>query len=879
MTPLRVLVRRLLGRLGRRRWESELDEELRFHLQMEIDRHRARGLDLEDARQAALRGFGGVDVTKDAYRDQRGLPFVDTLIQDLRYALRLLVRHRAFSLVAVVTLALGIGANTAIFSVVHGVLLEPLPFDGASRIVTVWQDFSAQGGPEQEWIEIPNFVEWRGESDLFETMVAYGSRAANLTGRGDPQRLAALAVSDGFFRTFAVSPAVGRDFTAADDRPGAAPVAILAWGLWQREFAGDASVVGQSIQLDGTPVTVVGVAPAGFDLPGAPGLDLFLPSRLDPSRSGRGNFAWLGLARLKPGVTVERAEARLDAMMQEIGARFPEDRGVTVSLVPMLDQLVAPVRTGLWVLLAVVGLVLLIACANIANLMLSRGASRGREMAVRAAMGAGRRRLVRQLLTESLVLALAGGGLGVLIAWWGTAALTARIPPAAAPRIENVTLDGTVLLFTLGIAVVAGLLFGLAPVVQSARHDAGLALKAGGRDAQEAGAGGGLRAVLAAGQIALALCLLIAAGLATRSFVALVDVDPGFRPDGLTTAFVSMPPDGFQGPPELVDFMDRLIARVAARPGFDSVAAVSVLPLSGNDSDTSFRIEGRPDLDVPGREPVAWFRRVTSGYFRTMGLPVIEGREFTDADRAGAPKVALVSEVTADRFWPGEDVVGKRIRFGDDEWTTIVGVTRGVRHAGLSQPPRPELYLPFAQRPGRQMTLVVRSSADEAAVTSLLRSDLHEIAPALPLSNVTTMKALMAQSVAQPRFLMSLTAVFGALALVLASVGIYGVMAYAVSRRTTEMGLRMALGAGRGQVLGLVLSQGARVTVAGLVTGLLVAWWASRAMDTVLFGVGAHDVLTFAAAAAALAFVAILACAIPAVRATRIDPMRALRAD
>lgn len=818
-------------------------------------------------------------MTTEASREQKNVPFIEALLQDVRYARRILVKQRGFSAVAILTLALGIGANTAIFSVVNGVLLAPLPFDGSDRIVTVWENFSAQGGPAQEWIEIPNFLEWKAESDLFETMVAYGGGVANLTGRGAPRRLSQLAVSYDFFRTFATAPVLGRDFLPADDQPGAPPVVIVSHGFWQREFAGDESVVGQTLQLSGQLTTIVGVAPVGFEVPVRPGVDLWTPARLDPMRATRGNFSWLGLARLQPGVSAARAEARLNTMMEQIGTQFPENRGVTVSIVPLLDQLVTPVRTALYVLQGVVVLVLLIACANIANLMLSRSATRAREMAVRTALGAGRGRLARQLLTESLVLSVCGAALGLLLAWWGTAAITARVPPSAAPRLENVTIDGYVLMFTLGLSVVAGLLFGLAPVAQSYRRDIIRALKHGGRESQDAGASGRWRGVLAAGQIALALCLLIAAGLTTRSFVALMDVDPGFEPEGVTTAFVSMPPDGFAGGPELIDFLDRLVARIEVRPGVESVAAVSVLPLSGSDSDTSFEIEGRPELNVPGREPVVWYRRVTPAYFQTMGVPVLRGREFGDEDRSNSPPVVLVSDVTADRFWPGGDALGQRVRFGDGDWHTIVGITRGVRSVGLSVPPRPELYFPFAQRPGRAMTLVVKSVVTEATMAGMLRSDLQELAPDLPLSSVTSMSALMASSAEQSRFLMSLTAAFGLLALALAGVGIYGVMAYSVSLRTAEIGLRMALGAGRRRVLAMVVSHGLRLTAVGIATGLLFAWWATRTLSSLLFNVEVRDVATFAGAPILLGVVALGACLWPAFKATRIDPIRALRDD
>lgn len=880
MTFLRVLARRLLSPFRRNRWESDLDDELQFHLQMETEHHVAQGLAPRDARRAALKHFGGVDVTKDSYRDQHGLPWLETLARDVRFGLRLLGRHKGFTAVAVLTLALGIGANTAIFSVVNGVLLKPLPFDGSDRIVTVWENFTAQGGPVQEWIEVPNFYEWQKATDLFETMVAYTFGSMILTDAGEPQRLTAGVVSSGFFATFATAPAMGRDFSPADDAPGAAPVTILGDGFWQRALGADPAVIGTTLQLNGVPTIVIGVLPPGFAMPGAPVADLWTPLRLDPATATRDNFFLQGLARLKPGVTVAQATDRLDAMMAEIGAEFPSNRGVTIQLVPLLDQLVAPVRVALYVLLGVVAFVLLIACANIANLMLSRSATRAREMAIRVAMGAGRSRIVRQLLTESLVLSLAGAALGVLLAYWGTTALVSRAPASAAPRLDAVSIDSTVLLFTLGISLAAGLVSGLAPVLEAGRRDVHSTLKEGGRGSQNGAGGHRLRAALAAGQIALALCLLIASGLAVRSFAALMDVDPGFCADGLTTAFVSMPPDTYAGGPELVAFMDELVSRVGTHPIVESAAAVSVLPLAGSDSDTGFEIEGRPPSGDPGSTPVVWFRRVTPSYFETMGLTVTSGREFTSEDRAGAPGVVMVSDVAAARFWPGEDALGKRLRFGPgSDWHTMVGITRGVRHSGLAQEPRPELYFPFAQRPGRTMTLVVRSEAPESAVADLLRADLREVSPTLPLSSVTSMASLVDSSVAQPRFFMSLTAAFGTLALVLAAVGLYGVMSYNVSRQTTEMGLRMALGASRGAVLGMVVSAGLRLAIVGVALGLATAFWASTLLAEVLFEVEPRDALTFGSAAGVLIATALLACLVPALRATRIDPISALRVD
>ena len=860
--------------------ERDLDEEVHSHVAMEIERRIRSGESAEKARINSLREIRSVAFVKEAARDVRTWASLERLAQDLRYALRTFKRQPGFTIVAVLTLALGIGANTAIFSVVNGVLLKPLPYEHPERIMTVWEDFTAQGGPAQEWIEVPNFFEWKGEDDLFETLAAFMFGSVNLTGLGEVERLSQGSVSYDFFATFGVAPAIGRDFVGADDRPAAAPVTVLSHGFWQRAFGADSSVLGKTLRLGGNPTTVIGVLPAGFQIPGAPPVDLWTPLRLDATSAERGNFFLQGLGRLHAGVPLEQAETRLNVIMERIGAEFPINRGVQIRLVPLLDQIVSPIRVSLYVLLGVVMFVLLIACANIANLMLSRSSTRGREMAIRSAMGAARGRLVRQLLTESLALSLLGAGCGVLLAHWGTQALIARVPVGVVPRLDSVVIDGSVLLFTTLISVAAGLTFGLAPALQSYRYDPGRALNEGGRGLGESAVGARMRGFLAAGQAALALCLLIAAGLTIRSFTTLMDVDPGFQPTGLTTAFVSMPANSYAGAQELVVFLDSLLERVRGRPGLESVAAVSVLPLGGRDADTGFQIEGRPELNAPGKTPTVWFRRVTPSYFSTMGLPVIGGREFTESDHARAPRVVMVNDVAAERYWPGEDAVGKRLRFGEDRpWHTIVGIAQGVRHKGLAQVPSPELYFPYDQRPGRAMTIIVKSELEESAVAGMLRRDVGEVDPGLPLSSVISMPALMESSVAQPRFFMNLTTAFGLLALTLATVGIYGVLSYSVSRRTREVGLRMALGANRGEVLSMVVKQGLRLTVAGIGAGLVLAYLATRLMASVLFGVDPQDLLAFAGAPFVLTITALAACIVPALKATRIDPVRALRVD
>ena len=860
--------------------ERDLDEEVNSHIAMETERRIRFGESPQQARINSLREIRSVAFVKEAARDVRTWVSLERLAQDLRYALRTFKRQPGFSVVAVLTLALGIGANTAIFSVVNSVLLKPLPYEHPERIVTVWEDFTAQGGPAQEWIEVPNFFEWKNEGDLFETLAAFVFRAVNLTGHGEVERLSQGSVSHDFFTTFGVVPAIGRDFAVVDDQPGAAAVTMLSHGFWQRAIGAGPSVLGKTLHLGGNPTTVIGVLPQGFRIPGTAPVDVWTPLRLDATSASRGNFFLQGLGRLRAGVSLEQAETRLNVIMERIGAEFPTNRGVRIRLVPLLDQIVSPIRAALYVLLGVVTFVLLIACANIANLMLSRSSTRNREMAIRSAMGAGRGRLVRQLLTEGLTLSLLGAACGVLLAHWGIQALVAQVPAGVVPRLDTVAIDGAVLLFTTLISVAAGLTCGLAPALQSYRYDLSQALNEGGRGLEESVGGTRMRGVLAGGQAALALCLLIASGLAIRSFTTLLDVDPGFKPAGLTTAFVSMPGNSYAGAQELVVFLDSLLDRIRERPGLESVAAVSVLPMGGDDADTGFQIEGRPELNVPGKTPTVWYRRVTPSYFRTMGLPVIGGRELTDSDHAQAPRVVMINDVAAQRYWPGQDAVGKRLRFGEDRpWHTIVGIAHGVRHNGLAQAPAPELYFPFDQRPGRAMTIVVKSDLEESTVAGMLRADLAEVDPQLPLSRVASMTTLMELSVAQPRFFMNLTTAFGLLALALATVGIYGVLSYSVSRRTKEMGLRMALGADRREVLSMVVKQGLRLTVLGIGAGLLLAYLATRLMASVLFGVDPQDLIAFAGAPFVLTITALAACIVPALKATRIDPVKALRVD
>lgn len=804
----------------------------------------------------------------------------ESLLQDLRIAFRTLTRTPLFSAVVVVTISLGIGANTAIFSVLNGVLLEPMPYPDSERIVTIWEDFSAKGGPELEFMEVPNFFEWKSREDLLDSLAAYSFGSANLVMQGEPEQLAAASVSRDFFAVFGTEPILGRTFSPEEDRPGGEKVVALSYELWQRSFGGSSSALGQAVSIDGRPHTIVGVLPQGFQTPFASGVSLWMPVAISPTTGHRGNFYLQAVGRLHEGVPAERASARLNALMQRMGETIPDVRDVSVQVIPLLDLIVQPIRTGVWVLIAVVGLVLLIVCANIANMMLARATPRRREFAVRTAMGAPRTRVFRQLVTESLVLALVGGALGLLLGYAGLRLLVAAAP-ANVPRLDEVVLNGRVLLYTLGVTIASGLIFGCAPAVQSMFSDVNAGLKEGGRGADQALRGRWLRSLLVVGETAFALVLLIVSGLLVQSFVNLNRVDPGFRKERVLTATINLP-QSYSSRDQFRTFYRSLLEAVVSRPEVEAAAGVSVLPLSGSDNDAGVQLEGRPVPVREGEFPAVWYRIVTPDYFKAMGIRLIEGRAFQESDRDGSQAVAIVSDVVARRFWPGESAVGKRLGVGggrDPVWMTIIGVAVGVRHNGLAQEPRLEMYLPFEQFPRRFMNLVLHCKVDEESLAALLRDEVKRLDPGLPISSVTSMRQLVDASVAQPRFFMDLTTAFAALALILASIGIYGVVSYGVAQRSPEVGLRIALGAERRHVLGLVLRQGLILAGIGTAAGWALAYFATRYLSTQLFEVAPTDVATYLGLSLALVGVSAIACVVPAFRATRIDPLQALRCE
>ncbi|MEE9577089.1 MAG: ABC transporter permease [Gemmatimonadota bacterium] len=804
---------------------------------------------------------------------------MDSLLQDMRYALRALLRNPGFAAVAVVTIALGIGVNTAIFSVVNAVVLQPLPFPEPDRLVTVWEDLERRGGPQQEWTGRSTFADWREYNATFEGMAAVTGWAPNLTGADRPERLNGALVSPRYFSVLGVEPAAGRGFLAEEEAPGNAQVVVLSHELWQRRFGGDPDVLGSSLKLSGESRTVVGILPPGFRGPIVSGAELWSPLPIDPAMDDRGNYYLRVIGRLASAASIDAAAADMDRVAAGIAEANPIDyRDVGVVLVPLRETVAGSVRTPLLVLLGAVGLILLIACANVANLLLARASVRERELAVRGALGAGPLRLARQLLTESVVLALAGGLLGVLLGVWGTALLV-RFAPAGLPRASEIGIHPDVLVFALGASVLTGLLFGMAPALSLPRGRFGSALREGGRGSSSA-AGSRLRSGLVVVQLALGMSVLTAAGLLLRSFAELRGVDPGFRVENTLSGRLIFPSARYEEAGEVAAIVEQLEESLGAVPGVASVGAVTVLPLSGLVTDISFGIEAR--MPEPGDEPAADARRATPGFFETMGVPLLEGRVFEAGDRADALPVVIISESLAEKHFRGESPIGARIKVGgvrnpEAPWWTIVGVVGSVRSRALDRIPEPEIYLPVAQRPPRGLSFVVRAEGDPAALMQGFREAVWSVDADMPVSQLATLEDTFAASLAPQRFLAWLLGTFAALALLLGSVGIYSVMAYMVSRRTREIGIRMALGARPADVMRATMRRGLALTAAGLALGLAGALAASRALTSLLFEISPTDPVTLGVVATLLAGAALFACYWPARRATRVDPMVTLR--
>ncbi|HEX5706322.1 MAG TPA: ABC transporter permease [Pyrinomonadaceae bacterium] len=803
--------------------------------------------------------------------------------QDLRYGARMLARRPGFTLVAVAALALGIGANSAIFSVVNGVMLKPLPFDGAERLLAVSVRAANDGDPIWDH-SYPNFTDIRDRSETLEGAAAYYPAATFLTGGEEPELVRGAMTTADLFPMLGAQAAMGRTFTREDDQTGARRVALLSHGFWERRYGANPDIVGQEIMLGSRPTLVLGVMPKGFKFPvQTNNVDWWMPlgpALTERERDGRGIVFMRLIAKRKEGVSLEQAQAELATISKRLEAQYATtNTGVTFGFTPFHTRLVGDLRLALWVLLGAVGCVLLIACANVANLLLARAAARYKEISIRTALGASRWRIMRQLLTESVLLATLGGLFGLLLAWWGTDLLVAA-SPADLPRAAEIALDWRVLIFTAALSLLTGVVFGLAPALQASKSEITESLKEGGRGSTEGGRSR-LRGALVVAEVAVSLVLLVGAGLLVQSFMRLMNVSPGFDPEGVLAADITFRGERAKDPVQQVAAAEEIIERASQLAGVESVAAVDPVPMGGSFIAFSFQIEGRAPFE-PGQVPNADRRVITPNYFKTMRIPVRSGRAFDERDRADAPPVCIINENFARRHFGGEDPVGQRITTDetpDERPREIVGVVGDVRHGGLEEETSPEYYVPLAQRPVPRVTLMARTSGggDPSALVPSLRGIIRQVDKEIPLYRIHTMEELLSDSVARRRFSMMLLGGFALVALLLAGLGIYGVMSYSVAQRTHEIGIRMALGAQARDVLKMVIGQGMLLAGGGVLAGLVAAVILTRVMSSLLYGVSATDPMTFGGVAAVLTFVALLSCYLPARRATKVDPMVALR--
>lgn len=805
-------------------------------------------------------------------------------LQDIRYAFRMLLKRPGFTVTVVLTLALGIGANTTIFSAIDAVLLNPLPYKDPDRLMVVWET-NRQLGPElwdRNEVTIGNFIDWRSRNQVFDQMGSLFYTDMILTGIGEPERIKSCVVTANIFQVLGVQPMLGRAFLAEEEIPGNPRSVIISHDLWQRLFSSDRNLINKSLTLNGKSIAVSGVMPPGFELqfPTSVRVDMWVPMVIDPYNLDRSNNFLYVLGRLKQDVSREQAQTEMNLIASQLQQQYPEtnaERGVHV--VPLHKQIVGNVESYLYMLFAAVGFVLLIAGANVAGLLLARVTARHREVAIRIAVGASRWRLVRQLLTESVILSALSGLLGLLLAYVGLKLLVS-LTPSEVPRLHEIGLHVRVFLWTLTISIVTGLLFGLAPAVQASRPDLNKALKESSGRNPASFHGTRLRNLLVVSEVAVALLLLVGAGLMTKSFFRLQQVNPGFEATNLLSMYIALPTQKYRKPQQTNVFYDQLIERVAKLPGVKSVAGIDPLPLSNSNVTTTFLVEGAPVVALADRPDVGQ-RVVTPGYFQTMSIPIMKGRSFTEQDRDNTPSVIVVNEALARRYWPNQNAIGKRLGFEEDPskqvWREIVGVAGNVKHKALETEAMPEVYFPYQQHPKNFINLVVHTASDPASMVSAIRNQVLSIDKDQPVSDVMTMEQRLAKSVASSRFVMLLLGIFSILALGLAAVGIYGVMSYLVTQRTQEIGVRMALGAQKRDVLKLVVGKGMALAVIGIAIGLVASLGLTRLMRSLLFEVTPTDWLTFVITSMVLLTVALLACYIPARRATKVEPLIALR--
>jgi putative ABC transport system permease protein len=889
MNWLRVFTSRFGGLFFKRKREQELTDEIRSHLEMQTEENVQQGMSREAARLAALRQFGGVEQMKEVYRDRRSLPVVETTLQDLRYGVRMLIKNPAFTSVVVLTLALGIGANTTIFSVINSLLLKPLPFPDAERLVLLWE--SAANDPQDRNIaSAPNFQDWQQQSDVFSSMAIFdsGGNGYNLAGAGEPAQVSGVRVSSGFFDVLGVKPQLGRTFLPDDEIPGNHRVVVISDGLWRTRYGASPALIDQAIQLDGENFTVIGIMPPEFEFQFWGGQrQLWIPIFYTKGDKERGSHSFISIARLKPDVTLEQAQAQMNRIGLSLAEQYPNDNpGRSVTVDPMSKFGLDYQWRLLLTLLSVAGFVLLIACVNVANLLMARGAVRQRELAIRSALGASRWRTVRQLLTESLLLAFAGGLCGTLLTIWSSNLLLGALPGnlRAVPfrSLNHITIDYKVLAFTWGITCLTGLIFGLAPALIFSKRDVSETLQEGSR-----GTVGGSRTRLRQGlvilEVALALVVLTGAGLMIQSMSRILNVTPGLDPTNLLTMTISLPQENlYYGPPVHPQFPHELREQVGSIPGVIAVSGISQLPIGGGMAGRGFVIDGRPD---PGRDnqPGASYSIIFPDYFRTMGIRLISGREFTEQDSLNAPGVIIINETLAKRYWPDENPIGSRIKVGyfdsNGPWLTIVGVHQDVKQRGLDQPVSPQFFRPYNQAAWPVMTIVVRTSTNPTTYITPIKQALARIEPDRGVSGFQTMEDVLSSSLAPRRFPMLLLLGFSFLALALAAVGIFGVVSFSVTQRTREIGIRLALGAQRYDVLRLMLNHSLGAATIGIGLGLAGSFALTRFLTGLLFEVTPMDPIVLGVVAMILIVVALVSSYLPARRATKVDPLIALRSE
>jgi putative ABC transport system permease protein len=878
--------------------ETEIVEEFSQHLEEEYERMLSRGASEDQAHEKVLEQLNTPDLLRREFENvdcpvskqpvasgaQGSSNIFADVLQDARYALRMLGKNPAFTSIAIIVLALGIGANSAIFSVVNAVLLRPLPFKHPEQLVMVWENAAHLGFPRNT-PSPANFLDWQKQARSFTGMAAMAERSFNLTGVGEPERLEGRRVSANLFDLLGVPPLLGRAFVPADDNPGS-HVVLLSYSLWQRRFGSDQGVIGRAVTLNGESYTVVGVMPPLVQLPGSENNhdQLWVPIAFPPNEATqRGNHFLEVIARTKPGIALKQAQAEMETIAARLATQYRDyNTRIGAVVIPLHEQVVGDIKPALLVLLGAVAFVLLISCANVANLLLARAAARQKEIALRLAVGASRSRLIRQFLTESVLLALFGAALGLLLALAGIRILRTFMPSTIS-QVETIHIDGTVLIFTALIAVITGIAFGLAPAIHGSHLNLNDTLKEGGRDSAGTSKGNRARSLLIVGEVAISFVLLIGAGLLANSFFHLRKLDPGFRTDHLLTVKVDLSEVKYPDRERRAAFFDEVMRRLRALPGMQSAAVAGNLPLTYNGDSMSISVEGTPD-PPPDQRPDVVFRVIGPGYFGTMGIPILRGRDFIDEDNADTKDVVVISEKTAQYFWPGQDPIGKRLKPGSSTsksaWREVIGIVKDVRQNDLIAPPKMEMY--FTYRQPKELAanaLVMRTTIEPMGVAASVRNTIWSLDKDQTVADIDTMDHIVAEAVARQRFSMVLLGLFAGLALLLASVGIYGVMSYSVVQRTREIGIRIALGAQRTDVLQMTVAQGLKLVCVGMMIGLVAAFLVTRVLATLLYGITATDPITFAGISVVLLAVAILATYIPALRATRVDPITALRAQ